>query len=199
MPGPASRRHDRIFGLFLVIAGAIGFVAAFALTLDKLQVLEDPGSALSCDFSVVVQCGANLSSAQGAVLGFPNPLIGIVGFTAVIVVGAGLLAGAAFADGFWALFWLGLLAAQIFVIWLIVQSIFVLGTLCPWCMVVWAVTIPLFIVVTLRNVSSGVPRLPSGARAVGRRLLGWVPIITFACYLVVAVVAQLRLDVLSYL
>lgn len=199
MPGTTSRRRSAGAGFFLVLAGALGFLAAFALTLDKIQVLQDPSSALSCDFSLIVQCGANLSSAQGAVFGFPNPLIGIVGFTAVVAVGAGVLAGARFADWFWALFNLGITGALAFVIWLISVSIFSLGTLCPWCMLVWAVTIPLFLVVTLGNTASGVLRLPPRAVRVARGLLGWTPLITLGCYVVIAVIAQIRLDVLGFL
>lgn len=185
--------------MFLVITGALGLLAAFALTVEKFEALEDPGTALSCDFSVIVQCGTNLASAQGAVFGFPNPLIGIVGFTAVVSVGVGILAGARFADWFWALVNLGILGALAFVIWLIAQSIFVLGTLCPWCMVVWAVTIPLAIVVTLGNAASGVLRLGRGPTRLARGLLGWAPVMTLACYIAIAILAQTRLDVLAYL
>jgi hypothetical protein len=39
----------------------------------------------------------------------------------------------------------------------------------------------------------------TGLRALGHRLLPWVVPITVACYLVVAVLAQVRLDVLRAL
>ncbi|WP_165064277.1 vitamin K epoxide reductase family protein [Marisediminicola senii] len=185
--------------VFLVVAGAIGFTAAFALTLEKFVLLADPQAALGCDFSLLVQCGRNLTSAQGEVFGFPNPLIGIAGFAAVIVVGMAVLAGGRFAAWFWVLFNIGLAGALAFVVWLVTQSIFVLGTLCPWCMVVWSVTIPLFLAVTLYNASAGNLRLPRGPRRVLASAYGWVPLISVACYLAIAVVAQLRLDVISYL
>ena len=69
--------------------------------------------------------------------GFPNPILGLAGWVAPIVVGFAILAGARFARWFWWLFELGMAFAFVFVIWLIGQSIFVLGTLCPWCMVTW--------------------------------------------------------------
>jgi uncharacterized membrane protein len=186
-------------GVTLIVGGIIGFIAAFALTIDKFQSIEHPSDALNCDFSVIVQCGKNLASSQGSVFGFPNPVIGLAGFFAVLVVGMSLVAGARFDRWFWAVFNLGLLFAICFVGWLISQSIFVLGTLCPWCMVVWTVTIPLFLVVTLRNFAEGV--WPSGIRA--RRFFAaartWVPLISLGCYLVVAVIAQVRLDFLATL
>ncbi|MFW8745041.1 vitamin K epoxide reductase family protein, partial [Mesorhizobium japonicum] len=145
-----------MYGLFLVVFGATGWWASFQLTLDKFQVLEHPGSALNCNVSVLVQCGKNLGSWQGAVFGFPNPVIGLGGFAAVIAVGVSLLAGARFSRWYWWLFNLGVAGALAFVIWLIGQSAFVLGTLCPWCALVYVVMFPLFWVVTLRNAATGV-------------------------------------------
>lgn len=196
-----TEQAPRPFALsvLLVVAGLLGFYASWELTLAKFQTLLHPDTSLSCDFSVLVQCGANLESWQGAVFGFPNPLLGLGGFVAPIAVGVGLLAGARFARWFWVLFNLGVAAALAFVCWLIYQSVMELSTLCPWCMVVWGATIPLFWAVTLHNLSSG--NIPVGARA--RRFFsaayGWVPLITLASYLVVAGFAQVRLDLIDNL
>lgn len=183
--------------VFLVVAGALGLWASFALTLDKLAIAEDPSAELGCNVSLLVQCGANLLSGQGEVFGFPNPLLGLMGFVAPVAVGAGVLAGADFARWFWVVFNLGVAAGMALVIWLIGQSIYVLGTLCPWCMVVWAVMIPLFWVVTFANLAAGV--LGQGLQRLGTHLLAWALPITVLSYLVVALLAQLRLDVLAYL
>lgn len=196
---PQPRKRPVGLAIFLCIAGAVGFISSFALTLDKLEVLQNPDAVLGCNFSLIVQCGENLSSWQGAVFGFPNPLIGIAGFTAVVAVGVGILAGARFARWFWLLFNVGVLGALVFVIWLVGQSIFVLGTLCPWCMAVWSVTIPMFWLVTLHNLRTGVIPSSPRTRRFGKAAYGWVPLITLASYLVIAVIAQIRLDVLSYL
>nr|WP_194241593.1 vitamin K epoxide reductase family protein [Galbitalea soli] len=185
--------------IFLIVAGAIGWIAAFALTLDKFQTLEHPSSSLNCNFSVIVQCGKNLASAQGSAFGFPNPIIGLAGFIAPIAVGAGLLAGARFARWYWIAFNLGVAFALGFVIWLISVSIFILGTLCPWCMIVWTVTIPMFFAVTLHNLGTGVIPSPPRARAFFAAARSWVPLISLGCYLIVAIIAQLRLNLLSFL
>lgn len=194
---PAAR--PRILPLFLILAGAIGFYASWELTIAKIQTLVSPDTNLSCDFSVLVQCGVNLESWQGAVFGFPNPLLGLGGFAAPIAVGVAMLAGARFARWFWMLFNLGVAGALGFVCWLIYQSIFNLGTLCPWCMVVWSVTIPLFWAVTFYNLSVG--NIPVGERV--RRFFttayGWVPLLTLVSYLVVAAIAQVRLDLIDNL
>lgn len=189
----------RILASFLILAGAIGLWASWELTLAKFETLISPGTGLGCDFSVLVQCGKNLDSWQGSVFGFPNPLLGLAGFVAPIAVGLGVFAGARFTRWFWVLFNLGVVGALAFVCWLIYQSIFVLGTLCPWCMVVWSVTIPLFWAVSLYNLSVGNIPVSSRARKFFKASYGWVPLLVVLSYLVVGVLAQLRLDVINNL
>jgi len=195
---PVAKRPVAL-GIFFIVAGVIGWYAAFALTIEKFVTLTNPTEALGCDFSVLVQCRANLESWQGSLFGFPNPVIGLAAWIAPIVVGVALLSGARFARWFWVLFNLGVVAALAFVLWLISQSVFVLGTLCPWCMVTWSVTIPLFWALTLYNLREGNIPVPERARRVAGSLYSWVAVITLASDLVVAVVAQLRLDVLGSL
>ena len=197
MTDAAVPRRPLSLAIVLIVTGAVGWYAALALTLDKLAVLANPEADLDCNFSVIVQCGKNLGSWQGAILGFPNPIIGLGGFVAPIAVGVALLAGAAFARWFWIAFNIGVAGAFAFCLWLAYQSIFNLGTLCPWCMLVWSMVIPMFWSLTLFNAREG--RFGSGLVRLGDRLYGWVPVITLAGYLIIAIVAQLRLDLLSML
>lgn len=193
---PSRLTHTRPTGLavWLIIAGTIGWIAAFSLTVEKFHLLENPGSSASCDFSLLVQCGANLDSAQGAVFGFPNPILGLAGWVAPIAVGVAVLAGARFARWFWWLFWAGTAFAFGFVLWLIGQSVFALGTLCPWCMVTWVVTIPTFYAVTVHLLRSGIAPVPERARRTAAAAMAWVPLAAFLTYVAVALVAQQRLD-----
>ncbi|MET0736219.1 MAG: vitamin K epoxide reductase family protein [Microbacterium sp.] len=199
MPQPQTHTHPTVLAVWLVIAGVLGWWAAFALTMDKFALLVDPDAILECNISPLVQCGANLDSWQGSVFGFPNPILGLAGWIAPIVVGMAILAGARFARWFWWLFALGMLFAFGFVIWLITQSIFDLGTLCPWCMLTWVVTIPTFYVVTLHILRAGILPAPVPVRRAAERLMGWVPLLTILSYAVVAIIAQVRLDVLGSL
>ncbi|GAA3646861.1 vitamin K epoxide reductase family protein [Microbacterium marinilacus] len=194
-----SRNRPVALAVWLVIAGAIGWWAAFSLTTERFHLLMNPGSTASCDFSPLVQCGLNLTSPQGSVFGFPNPVLGLTGWVAPIVVGMAILAGARFSRWFWLLFLAGMTFAFGFVVWLISQSIFVLGTLCPWCMVTWVVTIPSFYAVLLHTLRTGALPAPAGVRRGAGKLMGWLPLLAVASYAVVAVLAQLRLDVLGSL
>lgn len=197
MTDAVAPRRSLSLAIVLIVTGAVGWYSAFSLMIDKIAVLTDKSTDLDCNFSIIVQCGKNLDSWQGSLLGFPNPILGLGGFVAPIAVGVALLAGAAFARWFWIVFNVGVAAALGLCIWLMYQSIFELGTLCPWCMLVWSMVIPMFWTLTLANARAG--RFGAGLRPLGERLYSWIPAITLASYVIIAVVAQLRLDVLSYL
>lgn len=199
MSASSTRARPVLLAVWLIVAGIIGWIAAFALTTERIHLLQDATATASCDFNLVVQCGANLTSAQGSVFGFPNPLLGVAGWVAPIVVGAAILSGARFSRWFWAAFWVGIAFAFGFVVWLISQSIFVLGTLCPWCMVTWFVTIPTFYAVTLHLLRTGVVPVPRRARSVAAGLIAWVPLLAVLSYVAIAVVAQVRLDWIGFL
>jgi uncharacterized membrane protein len=194
----ASYRPSRTLAVSLIVFGILGWISAFALTLDKFALLEDPDAALSCNFSRFIQCGANLNSAQGAVFfDVPNPVWGLGGFVAPIAVGVAVLAGARFARWFWIAFNVGVAGAFAFVCWLIWQSIYFIGTLCPWCMLVWSVTIPMFLAVTLYSLKSGAIPVGDRGRRIAAALYGWIPAITIGALILIAVMAQLRIDVLQ--
>ncbi len=200
MPPRTIDSRPTILAVWLVIAGVIGWIAAFALTIEKFHALANPDAGpASCDFSPLVQCTKNLDSWQGSVFGFPNPILGLTGWVASIVVGMAILAGARFARWFWLAFAAGITFAFGFVLWLIGQSIFSLGTLCPWCMVTWVVTIPTFYAVWVQLLRSGVISSSRRVKAVGASLCASVPIKAIITDSVVGVLAQLRLDVLSAL
>lgn len=189
-----------VFAVWLIIASVIGLFAAFQLTIDKIMLLENPDAALSCNVSVMIQCGKNLDSWQGELFGFPNPLLGIAGWMAPLFVGVALLAGARFPRWFWATFGAGVLLAFIFVCWLISQSIYAtnLGVLCPWCMLTWSVTIPTFFATMLHLTRNGTFTGNEKVQERANRLMVWVPLATILAYAFIILLVQLRgLDLLG--
>jgi uncharacterized membrane protein len=187
------------FGIWLILAGLLGEFAAFMLTMEKFHVMENPDAILSCDISPFISCGKNLESWQGAVFGFPNPIIGLICWMAPIIVGVSVLAGARFPRWYWAVFNVGVAGAMVFVLWLASQSIFdpFIRTLCPYCVLTWAVTYPVFFAVTFRNMAEGV--FGAGARRAGRALLPWVAPISIVLLLIVFGIAQSQFPVIQSL
>ena len=131
----------------MLIAGAVGLAAAFTLTIEKIKLLENPAYVPSCSINPVLSCGSVMATPQAAAFGFPNPLIGVVAFTVVVVTGVLAVAKVPLPQWFGPGSPSAPLLGVVFMHWLIFQSLYVIGALCPYCMVVWAVTIPLLVVV----------------------------------------------------
>ena len=146
----------------LAVGGIIGIFASIELIIQKIAVLSDPDFVPNCDINPILSCGSVISTEQASLFGFPNPVLGVIGFTIVIMFGALLFTGVEMPRLMWLGLNFGALAGMVFVIWLVSQSLYVIGALCPWCMVVWAVTIPIFWQVTTDNLASNKLSLGKG-------------------------------------
>lgn len=150
------------FGWFLIITGAIAWLSSFTLVLERLELYKNPNASASCDFNAWISCSDVMKTPQAAILGFPNPLIGVVAFAVVITVGVVLLAGAQMQRWFWIAMQVGITAGMGLVCWFWFTALYTLAVLCPYCMIVWAMMIPLFVWTTVRNINHGViPATPA--------------------------------------
>jgi uncharacterized membrane protein len=191
VPGPGGAAGSgRRTGVLLVVTGALGLLAAMVLTIDRFRLLEDPSTQLACNLSPFIACGPVMQSAAGALLGFPNPLLGIIGFSVVLTTGVVRSAGIALPRWYHRGLQVGVLLAAVFITWLQTQSLYVIGALCLWCMLVWSVTIPLVVVVTLENAATG--RLGAGLQRVGRRLRPYAVTVVAVWYLLVVAAIGVR-------
>ena len=161
--------------VWILIAGIVGLAAALTLTVEKIEILINPAYVPSCSINPVLSCGSVMVTPQASVFGFPNPLIGIVAFTLVVVTGVLAVANVGLPRWYWAGLAICTGLGVVFIHWLIFESLYRIGALCPYCMGVWAVTIPLFVVVAcvalLPSPANGRYRQPSNA--VARVLYTW--------------------------
>jgi uncharacterized membrane protein len=155
-PGVEVRTASAVW---VLIAGVLGLAAALTLTIEKIEILINPNYVPSCSINPVLSCGSVMVTPQASAFGFPNPLIGIVSFTVVVVTGVLAVAKVRLPRWYWAGLAVGTLLGVAFIHWLIFQSLYRIGALCPYCMVVWAVTIPLLVVVASIALQ---PRLENG-------------------------------------
>jgi uncharacterized membrane protein len=178
-----DRPERRAPALLLIITGAVGLLASFILSVDKVQQLQDKiagkESVFACDFSVWVSCSSVMASPQSEAFGLPNSFLGVVGFAVVLTLGVVWLSAPARG---W--IWGGLQAGTVFgiafVTWLQLQSIYSIGALCPYCMVVWAVMIPLFVGVTRHSL-----HLVAPDAAVTRFSSNWTGLIVALWYVAI--------------
>ena len=143
------------FGIFLIVASVIGFLASFALSAEKYEKLANPDVVLSCDLNPFFSCGSVMEHAEAELFGFPNQLLGIAAFVFPLLLGVLLVAGAELPG--WVMVGLnvGLALGVVLVMFLFYVSIYRIGVGCPWCIIVWTVTIPMFVAVTAHNLLSG--------------------------------------------
>lgn len=160
MSHAAAPALSRSRALVVTVAALAGLAASLALAVEKYRLMVNPFHVPSCSFSDTVNCTQVMQSNQAALLGFPNPYLGLIGFAIVLTIGVGALAGARYARWFSTGLLIGVAAALVLVAWLAYQSIVVIGALCPYCMVVWAAVVTL--VITLAP-----PARPRAARATG--------------------------------
>ena len=158
----ANSQSFRQTAWILAVGGIIGIFASIELIIQKIAVLSDPDFVPNCDINPILSCGSVISTEQASLFGFPNPVLGVIGFTIVIMFGALLFTGVEMPRLMWLGGNFGALAGMVFVIWLVSQSLYAIGALCPWCMVVWAVTIPIFWQVTTDNLASNKLSLGKG-------------------------------------
>ncbi|MDO5661538.1 MAG: vitamin K epoxide reductase family protein [Brachybacterium sp.] len=171
-------------GLVLLIGGAIGWIAALMLLIDKLYLLSHPGAVLGCDINPFISCGSVMVTWQSNAFGIPNMAIGLAGFAIMGATGALLASRTVLPRWYrWAT-WGGMAFAFAFVHFLAYSAIVVIGALCPWCMVVWAATAPMFFATTAFIIEQERPRLPGGLAGLLRH---WV-VLTLVWYVLVAAV-----------
>lgn len=151
-----NSKLDKAFGYLLVIGGAIGLYASFALTMDKIELIKNPNFIPNCNINPIISCGSVIKTDQASAFGFPNPFIGLAAFAVLITIGVSLLSGVKYKAWIMKGLMLGSFLGVVFVHWLAFQSLYRINALCPWCMVVWTVTIATFWYSLLYNLRNGV-------------------------------------------
>lgn len=145
---------DKLFGkkaestrtpyVVMLVCAVLAFLAAFTLSVEKLEIIKNPHAQLTCSMNAVLNCASVMKTPQASVFGFPNSYLGIAGFAIVIAVAMGGILRTKFSRAYLVtaqvFFGLGL----IFAYWLFFQSVYVIQVLCPWCLIVTASTTLIF-------------------------------------------------------
>lgn len=145
----------RALPYIFLVAGAIGMIASFELTYDKIQVLKNPAYNPACNLSPLLSCGSVMQAPQANVLGVPNTVFGLAAFSMLFMLGLAIAAGGVFKRWFWLLVNAGALAGFAFFGYLFFESVYRIQAICPYCFAVWLVVPPVLWYVTLYNLAAG--------------------------------------------
>lgn len=132
---------SRSVGIALTLLGACGLFASVALLRDTIEVAKNPDFAPSCSINPILSCSSVMASEQAELFGIPNPVFGVIAFTALVAFACMITAGATFARWLWVCA-LGIALGGVgFAHYLFFQSMFTIGSICPWCSLVWVISI----------------------------------------------------------
>ncbi len=143
---------QKLLPYLLVVGGVIGLIASFALTYDKIHVLQDSNYIPGCNINPVLSCGSVMSTSQATLLGVPNTIFGLIAFSMLTMFGLVLLGGAVLKRWLWVGAQAMATAGVIFMHYLFFESVFRIHAICPWCFVVWMTTISIFFGITVYNI-----------------------------------------------
>jgi len=118
---------------WMSFGAALGVVAAFWQTLEKLTLIKNKDAVLQCNISKVFSCSNVLNSHQASVFGFPNSIMCLILFVIFLSVALVGLTGGAVSKKMrlsvqgLSLFTLG------FALWFLYQSTYNIGAICIFC------------------------------------------------------------------
>lgn len=150
-----KRPLKQILPYIFVIGGIIGLAASFALTYDKIHVLQNPGYNPSCNINPILSCGSVMKTQQASAFGVPNTIFGLIAFSALTVFGVVLWQGAVLKRWLWLAINTGALAGFMGFIYLYFQAVFRIHAICPYCFAVWIIVPPILWYTTLYNIQEG--------------------------------------------
>lgn len=146
---------NKILALIIVLFSISGLVVSFILTTEKIELIKNADRALPCTVNIIINCASVMKSPQAELLGFPNSLIGIIGYSIMFTFGMTLLFSNIKSKWYLLLANLGSLASVIFSYWLLNQSVYVIGALCPYCLISGFSATNIFFALTFMNLRNG--------------------------------------------
>jgi len=127
-----AMKQRATYGVMLA-GSAIGMVAAFLQTTEKITLLKNKDAILACDLNSVFSCTNVLNAWQSSVFGFPNSLMCMVLFTIFASMALAGISGGVIPPKL-RLTIQGLsLFTLAFALWFLVESIYVINALCILC------------------------------------------------------------------
>lgn len=130
----------RVTSLILAIIAAI---SSLILMMEKIELWKNPDYVPSCTWNILFSCQGPMESWQASTFVIPNPILGMVGYTIMIMVLV-LSFTTELPKWVWGAYLAGAGVSLAYLTWLQYATVFDIKALCIYCMVVWACAIPIF-------------------------------------------------------
>lgn len=167
-------KYEKFIGFLVGTFSLTGIIASFILTIEEIYLLKNPNFILSCSINSIFNCASVMNSWQAELFGFPNSLIGIVGYTFM-----GTIALHLFIDGKLSklIALISLVAAKfatIFSYWLIWESVFTIKSLCIYCIISCVSITNIFFSLLVYCIKSEVLKLGSKVNSLVNKGYYWI-------------------------
>lgn len=129
---------------YFLIFSLIGLAASFIITWEKVELLKNPKHVTSCSINPLLSCQNVMQSDEASVFGFPNPLLGLIGFSMIFAFAFISFFVKKFPPIIYILLVSGLGFAVSFSTWLFYEAIFDIGAICVYCVAVWLCSYMMF-------------------------------------------------------
>lgn len=176
---------NNILPYVLILAGTVGIIASFALTYDKIHVLQDSSYQPACNINPIFSCGSVMKTEQASLLGVPNTVFGIMAFSMLLTFGVLIASGAKVKRWIWIGAQIAAVVGLVFMHYLFFQGVYRINAICPWCFAVWMITIPTFWYITLYNLREKNIKLPASLSGVSKFAQSHHGDILFVWYLII--------------
>ena len=137
--------------IYAALLSILGLWASFTIMVEKIDLLSNPNFKPSCNLNPLLSCGTVMKSHQAATFGFPNPILGLIGFSMLLAFALMGVLGVKFKKTIYVLANLGLTFAAGFSIYLFAQTTYSIGAICLYCVCVWFASLMLFADITIFN------------------------------------------------
>lgn len=155
-----KERDNRWIFASMLVGSILSLIASLVLSIEALELAENPDVALSCSISAVLNCATVALHPTAELLGFPNAFLGLMAEPVVITVAIAGLSGIKFGRKFMFAAQIGYSLGFIFAYHLLYTSYFVIGALCPWCLLVTLTTTLVWFAITRFNIRENNLYLP---------------------------------------
>lgn len=146
---------NKTYGAMLTLYSLVAWIASGTLVLERLELFKNPNYIPTCDFGLFFSCSNIMKTEQASLFGFPNPLLGIVGFAITGTLGILIMSGMKLPRWINISLMSGIIASFGLIGFFWYTSVIVVMLLCPWCMVVWAMVIPMLFHTMSYNFKNG--------------------------------------------
>lgn len=133
-----TQATTRLHWSILTAGAAVGAIASFAQTIERISYADEPLKSLTCDINSVFSCSNVFEAWQSSFFGFSNSIMCLMFFAVMLGVALAGLFGTQLhknlrlAMHFFSVFFLG------FGAWYLQQTSFVVKSLCIFCIFCYA-------------------------------------------------------------